>query len=55
MSSSTGLVGATAEHSGTETTVLRFAAAMLRPAMWSTLVAGLVSLVVAGQIGRAHV
>lgn len=50
MSSSTGLVGATAEHSGTETTVLRFAAAMLRPAMWSTLVAGLVSLVVAGLL-----
>ena len=47
MSSSTGLVGATAANGDTETTVLRFAAAMLRPALWSTPVAGLVSLVVA--------
>lgn len=50
MSSSAGLVGATATNKDTETTVLRFAAAMLRPALWSTLAVGLVSLVVAGLL-----
>lgn len=50
MSDSVGLFGVNAASAQTEATIFRLAAAMLRPALWSTVVVGLVSVVVAALL-----